>query len=112
MNKVQNLQRYWIDKDSKIVVRKWEDEEYKSINPHTHIFEKYWSYRCPICSFIPAPHISKTEAEHGANTHKIYTNDRHKCVIEHRYHELTCYECKEEFIGDLGVWVHKIEFYN
>ena len=64
MNKVKNVSRYWIDKDSKVVVRKWTDEEYKTNNPRVHIFEKYWSFRCSHCSFIPIPVISKEEVEH------------------------------------------------
>lgn len=113
VNKVQNLCRYWVDKDSKIVVRKWTDEEYKNTNPNTHIFEKYWSYRCPICSFIPTPHISEQEAKHGANTHLLYApSSRHKCVIEYRFHELVCYEYKEEFIEGIGVWNCKYTYYD
>lgn len=111
MDKVRNLYRYWIDKDSQIVVRKWTDKEYKNINPHTHIFEKYWSYSCPICSFIPTPHDSKESAEHGANTHWLYTGNKHKCVVEYRLHELVCLECKEEFLESLNVWVAKQEIY-
>lgn len=82
MNKVKNLYRYWVDKDSKTIVRQWTDDEYKNIDPHTHIFEKYWShYR--ICGFIhiPVP----------------------------RYHELVCFEFREEFNEELGLWIHTYE---
>lgn len=111
MNEVKNLSRYWVDKDSLIVVRKWADEEYEIINPHKHIFEKYWSYRCPICSFIPTPHYDKAEAEHGAKVHERYAGGKHKCVVEYRDHELICLEHKVEFVEDLGVWVCKQEYY-
>ena len=109
MNKVKNIVRYWIDKDSCIVVRKWTDEENKTTNPHNHTFEKYWSYRCPICHFIPTPHAQKAEAEHGAKVHERYTG--HKCVVEYRNHELKCMECRDEYIEDLNVWVAKQEIY-
>ena len=111
MNKVQNVYRYWVDRDSNVVVRKWEDEEYKTINPHTHIFEKYWSYYCPICNFIPQLCHTKQEAEHGANNHQRYGGDLHKCVVEYRDHELVCWENREEFLEDIGVWVCKQELY-
>lgn len=109
MNKVRNLHRYWIDKDSKIVVRKWVNEEYKTIDPHTHIFEKYWSYYCPICNFIPTPCLDKEEVECSANYHRQYSRSDHKCVVEYREHELICLEVKDEFLEDLNVWVMKTE---
>ena len=109
MDMIENLNRYWLDKDSQIVVRKWDAKEYETTNSHTHIFEKYWSYRCPICSFIPIPYHDKAEAERGAKTHERYT--RHKCVVEYRNHELVCLECRDEFLQDLNVWVHKEEIY-
>ena len=111
MDEVKDLSRYWVDKDSGVVVRKWTDEEYKTNNPHKHIFEQYWSYYCPICSFIPTPHYDKAEAEHGAKTHERYAGSKHKCVVEYRNHELICWEHRCEFVEDLGVWVYKQEYY-
>lgn len=109
MNKTKDLIRYWVDKDSGIVVRKWTDEEYKTNNPHKHIFEKFWSYYCPICKFVPSPCYDKSEVERGSKTHERYTH--HKCVVEHRDHELICWENRFEFVEDLGAWVHKQEAY-
>lgn len=111
MNKVQNINRYWVDKDSNIIVRKWDEKEYETINPRTHIFEKYWSYRCPICTFIPTPHYDKAEAEHGAKAHERCAGSKHKCVVEYRDHELICMEFRDEFLEDLGVWVAKQEVF-
>ena len=105
------MERYWIDKDSKVVVRAWSGKEYKTINPHTHIFEKHWSYYCPICNFIPHLCANKDEAEHDVNVHECCAGGEHRCVIEYRHHELICLEFKEEFIEDLGVWVQKQEYY-
>jgi hypothetical protein len=109
MNKVKNLSRYWIDEGSGIIVRTWTNEEYKNINPHTHIFEKYWSYCCPICNFIPIPHSNKEEAEHHANSHRRYTG--HKCVVDCRNYELATMEYREEYLEELDVWVAKQEVY-
>lgn len=111
MNKVQNVYRYWVDKDSNIIVRKWDEKEYKTIKPNTHIFEKYWSHRCPICSFIPTPCCNKAEAEHDAKTHERYAGSKHRCIVEYRDHELVCMEFRDEFFEDLGVWVNKQELY-
>lgn len=79
MNEVKKLIRYWLDKDSKTVVRQWTDEEYKLVDPHTHIFEKYWSYY-RICGFIPIPVL--------------------------RYRELVCFEFRKMFNKELGLWIH------
>ena len=111
MNKVQNICRYWVDKDSRIIVRKWDEKEYETISPHIHIFEKYWSYCCPICSFIPTPCYDKTEAERGAKAHERHNGNKHKCVVEYRDHELICLEFRDEFLEDLGIWVNKQEVY-
>lgn len=111
MNKTRNIQRYWVDNDSRIVVRKWTAEEYENINPRTHIFETFWSYYCPICFFIPTPHSNKSEAEHGATMHERYAGSKHRCIVEQRDHELVCLECREEFIKELNVWVSKQEVY-
>ena len=115
-NLSRNLNRYWVDNDSAIIMRKWMDEEYQSTNPYTHIFEKYWSFRCPNCSFIPIPVLSKEEAERTQVRHinKFICREnrkRHKGIVEYRYHELICWECKEEFLEDLGVWVYKETYY-
>ena len=109
MDKVQNVSRYWVYKDSGIIYRQWTDEEYKTIDPHKHIFEKLWCYYCPICNFIPVPCFDKKEATHHSNTHRHYTG--HKCVIEYRDFELVCFESRDEFLENLGVWVHKQELY-
>ena len=111
IDKIRNISRYWVDKDSGILVRKWDREEYKSINPHEHIFEKYWSYYCPICSFVPTPHYNKSEADHGAKVHEINVGRKHKCVVEYRNHELVCMEFRDEFLEDIGLWVNKQEMY-
>jgi hypothetical protein len=111
MNKIQNINRYWVDKDSNVIVRKWDEKEYETINPRTHIFEKYWSYYCPICSFIPTPHYDRAEAEHGAKVHEVHTINKHKCVVEYRDHELICMEFRDEFLEDLGIWVAKQEVF-
>lgn len=116
MNEVKKLSRYWIDKDSGIIMRKWIDEEYESINPHTHIFEKYWSYCCPNCSFIPIPHLEKEMAEREQIRHVNHfccgiNRKRHKGFVEYRDHELICFEGKEEFLEDLGVWIYKETYY-
>lgn len=116
MNEVKILSRYWIDKDSSAVVRRWTDEEHNSINPHTHIFEKYWSFRCPNCNFIPIPVFDKQEAEREQIRHinRFCCDEnrkRHRGFVEYRDHELICLEGKEEFLEDLGVWVYKEEYY-
>ena len=113
MNEVRNLSRYWIDKDSGILVRPWTDEEYKSTDPHRHIFEKYWSYYCPICGFLPIPVMTKEEAKRQQAEHvnRFCSKRRHKGVVEYRNHELICMEHKDEFIESFGVWVHRQEMY-
>jgi hypothetical protein len=107
MDKIRNLNRFWVDKDTNIVVRQWTDEEYKIINPHTHIFEKYWSYYCPICGFIPMPCCDKSKVERDANHHRLCFGNKHKCIVEYRDHELACLEYKDEFMDEFGVWVFK-----
>lgn len=109
INGIRNLSRYWVDKHTGIIMRQWTSEEYEAVSPRTHIFEMYWSYQCPICSFLPVPHCNEVEAMHGANTHERYAGSRHRCVVEHREHELVCLECKEEYVDELGVWVNKQE---
>ena len=109
MNEVRNINRYWVDKESNIIVRKWNDEEYKTIEPHKHIFEKAWVYYCPICNFVPTLCYDKNEAKHRSNTHKRYTG--HECLIEYRDCEFICLEFKDEFLEDIGVWVNKQELY-
>lgn len=116
MSKVKNLLRFWVDKDSGIVMRKWTDEEYKTNNPRMHIFEKYWSYRCPACSFIPIPVLEKEEVERTQIRHINHfccreNRKRHKGFVEYRDHELVCWEHKDEFIEELGVWCYKQEYY-
>lgn len=113
MNKVKNLSRYWIDKDSGVLIRPWTDEEYQSIDPRTHIFEKYWSYYCPVCGFLPTPVKTKQEAKEQqvAHANRFSSRRRHKGVVEYRNHELVCVEYKDEFVESLGVWVHKQEMY-
>ena len=111
MNKIRNINRFWVDEDSRIIVRNWTNEEYKTTNPHTHIFERYWSYRCPICSFIPIPNYDKDEVKRAANSHMLYCGDNHKCKVEYRDHELVCLECRDEFLEDIGMWVAKQEIY-
>ena len=112
----KNLSRYWVDNDSGIIMRKWTDEEYQSTNPYIHIFEKYWSFRCPNCEFVPIPVLEKEEAERTQIRHinRFVCKEnrkRHKGFVEYRDHELVCLECKEEFIEDLGVWVCKEIYY-
>jgi len=115
-NLSRNVNRYWVDNDSGIIMRKWTDEEYQSINPYTHIFEKYWSFRCPICGLIPIPVLDKKEAERTQIKHMNHfcfglNRKRHKGFIEYRNHELICWESKEEFLEDFGVWVYKETYY-
>lgn len=86
MNKVRKLYRYWVDKDSKTIVRQWTVDEYENTDPYTHIFEEYWSYRCKILRIVPIPRIIRRE--------------------------LVCLESKEEFIEETGVWSHKYVYYN
>ena len=116
MNKIKNLHRYWLDKDSHLFMRQWTDEEYQTLDPHTHIFEKYWSYRCPMCNFIPIPVLTKEEAERTQTRHinqfsMSQNRKRHKGFVEYRDHELVCYETKDEFLKDIGIWVAKQEIY-
>lgn len=82
MNKVRNIKRYWIDKESQTIVRPWTDKEYKLIDPHTHIFEKYWDYY-RIFGFIRIPVL--------------------------RCRELVCFEFREELNEELGIWIHGYE---
>ena len=115
-NLSRNVSRYWVDNDSGIIMREWTDEEYQSISPYTHIFEKYWSFRCPNCGFIPIPVSTKEEAEIAQCKHMNYfcwslNKKKHKGIIEYRDHELICYETKEEFIDEYGVWVCKVCYY-
>lgn len=79
MNEVKNSIRYWLDKDSQTIVRQWTDEEYKLVDPHTHIFEKYWDYY-RIFGFIRIPVT--------------------------RYRELVCFEFSEMVNEELGQWIH------
>lgn len=109
MIEVKNISRYWVDKGSGIIVRKWTDEEYKSINPHAHIFEKYWYYYCPKCNFVPIPHFNKDDAKHGCSNHKHYTG--HRCLVNYKDFELGCLEFKEEYSEEFGVWVAKQTMY-
>lgn len=109
MNKEQNINRYWVDKKSSIIIRKWTDEEYETIEPHKHIFKKAWTYYCPICRFIPPCYFDKKECEHDANNHKHYTG--HECSITYEDREMICLEFRDEFSEDLGVWVNKQEVY-
>jgi hypothetical protein len=111
INKIKNVNRYWADKDSRIIMRKWTDEEYKILDPHTHIFEKYWSYSCPICNFIPMPSYNKDEVQRAAEMHMSRCGNSHKCVVKYRNHELICLEFRDEFLEDLNVWVNKQECY-
>lgn len=109
-NLSRNVDRYWVDNDTGIIMRKWTDEEYQSINPYTHIFEKYWSFRCPNCELIPWPLLTKEEAERRQirhiNSFGCEANrKRHKGFVEYREHELVCWEVKEEFLEDVGAWV-------
>lgn len=115
-NLSRNVSRYWVDNDSGIVMRKWTDEEYKSISPYKHIFEKYWSFRCPICGFIPIPVLEKEEAERTQIRHInnfVCSKNRkgHKGFVEYRDHELICFEYKEEFLEDPGIWCYKETYY-
>jgi hypothetical protein len=103
--------RLWLDKDTHMVVRAWTDEEQQTIDPHTHIFEKYWSYYCSICSFIPMPCCNEGEVRRSAIAHKRRFGDRHKCIVEYRDHELVCLETREELSEDCGVWIIKHEIY-
>ena len=109
MSEVKNIDRYWVDKESRIIVRKWTDEEYNSIKPYEHIFEEQWVYYCPICNFIPVICRDKNSAIHSANSHKSYTG--HECLVECKNCEFVCLEFKDEFLEDLGVWVNKQEVY-
>ena len=111
MDKVKNINRYWLDNDSRIVARQWTDEEYETIDPRTHISEKYWSYRCPRCEFLPMLCYDEVEAKHQSNNHENYCGRRHKCIVEYRDFELSCWEFREELLEDLGVWVAKQEMY-
>ena len=116
MNKVENLNRWWVDKDSGILVRPWTDEEYKIVNPHTHIFEKYWSYYCPVCGFIPVPTPEKAEAKRQQREHMNrfdfrVNRMRHKGFVKCRDHELVCLEHRDEFIEHYSAWVHVQEMY-
>ena len=111
MNQVKNINRYWVDKESSIVYRQWTSEEYVKFSPRQHIFEKRWSYYCPICNFIPRVCFDEAEAKHGANNHKNYCGSNHKCVVKYRDHELVCLEFREEYLEDPGVWIAKQELY-
>ena len=105
MDKVRNVNRYWLDNDSNIVVRQWDEEEYKTINPNTPIFEKHWSYYCPRCRFIHVICYNKAEAEHSGNNHRYHCGNKHKCVVEYRDHKLICLEFKEVYNKEFDVWV-------
>jgi hypothetical protein len=112
MNEVKNLIRYWADKDSGFIMREWTDEEYKSVDPCVHIFEKYWSYRCPVCGFIPLPTLDKEETRRSQIRHvNCFSCDKnrkaHKGFVEYRDHELACFETKDELDETLGVWICK-----
>jgi hypothetical protein len=116
MSKVKDVSRYWVDKDTGGIMRTWTNEEYDLIDPHMHIFEKYWSFRCPICDFIPIPVVTKEEAIKAQTRHInrfccVENRKIHKGFVEYRDHELICLECKFEFMEDLGMWVAKQEYY-
>lgn len=111
MDKVKNINRYWLDNDSRIVARQWTEEEYKTIDPHTHIFEKYWSCRCPRCEFLPVLCHDEAEARHHGSNHEHYCGSLHKCIVEYRDFELNCWEFKEEYNEEFDIWVAKQEVY-
>lgn len=106
-NLSRNLRRYWVDNDSGIIVRKWTDEEYKTINPYIHIFEKYWSFCCPNCNFIPISVLEKEEAKITQSRHINHfvckeNIKRHKGFVEYRDHELVCLNAKRNFLKTLA----------
>lgn len=111
MRTKRNIKRFWVDEASGILVREWNDEEYKNINPHTRIFEKYWSYYCPICGFIPLPNDNREHVEREAKTHQLIAGSEHTCIVEFRKHELGCMENREEFLEDSELWVSIQEKY-
>ena len=111
MNQVKNLNRYWVDKESNIIARKWTPEEYMRLSPRQHIFEKYWSYYCPRCRFLPVLCHDEAEARHHSNKHEYYCGSRHKCIVEYRDFELNCWEFREEYNEEFDIWVAKQEVY-
>ena len=111
MDKIKKLIRYWVDKDSKTIIRKWTDEEYKNHDPHEHIFEKYWCYHCPTCGFISMPYCRRSIAGLSAGTHEMHTDKEHKCIVKQKNYELICFEYKYGFMEDLNAWTSKKEYY-
>ena len=99
-----NNRRYWIDKDSDLWMREWSKDEYATLDLSEHIFEKYWSFRCPICQFTPVP-TSQSRAERRAKIHEQKTG--HKCIVEYRDHELVCLDVIGAFSERLGAQVMK-----
>lgn len=100
--------RYWINKSSQVIVRSWTDEEYKTIDPYTHMFEKYWCYCCPTCKSTSELYCKEEEAAHHKNLHAHYTG--HEGLVEYKDFELVCLELREEYIEDFGAWatIYKI----
>lgn len=105
----RNINRYWIEKNSQVVVRNWTEEEYKSADPKNHILEKHWSFSCPHCSFLPHLCANKDEAEHSNNVHRRYT--RHEGMVEYKDFELCCVECREEYSKEFNAWFYKQDIY-
>ena len=103
MSKVEDIQRHWIDKASGAYMRPWTEEESKTIDCHTHIFEKHWRHYCPVCGCIGLP-TNKEQALLDLDIHRAYTG--HEGEARYEDCELICLEYRYELRDDIGQWVH------
>ena len=107
-NNLKNIRRYWERKDDGFVVREWNEEEYKNINPETHIHECVVLSQCEHCgSLLYATFIDQGHCYCQLCYEKGRRNIRHpnyfKATIEMR-----CIEIGEQEIGGTVVPMCKI----
>ena len=109
---IRDVRRYWVIKENNEIYRKWIPDEYRDHDPHTPIYEKFWSYCCPRCGFIPRICRDKQDSKQSVARHKRYWGDYHKCIIEYKDWELVCYEEHDRYIADRNLWIREYQFYD
>lgn len=114
MNKERKIRRWWQYKINGDTFRAWSIEEYKTQDPHLHMFEKRWFVFYPEWTGrLPLPCNSKKEAKRIA---RDYENSNcnlphHKAQIIYADCEFVCGEFKEVFCENMNVWIPKKEIY-
>lgn len=110
MREERNICRYWQYKINRTIFRQWTDEEYNTINPHTHRFEKRWFVYYPNWTGrLPLPYNTKEEAENKAHLYEEQHNhlSHHKAHIVYEDCEFVCEEYKEVFVPEMNIWIPK-----